>query len=530
MRSGRIALREELPFLEHHAKCAPAGSHFVKSWQQLARRLGNQNLARKFGGVHVTDVDNFFMNALSTAPARMMTSWTHNPPSQLPPSPPPSQPPSPSTSQQWLSSVAAELSLELARVDDLLAALATRQLDTETLRPIRICADDEEPLHEFGHWLCAGLDPADPEPRSDDPGSWRGAPTHRRAYQSWHAREQRRKKRPSPAAVFAPAPTAPRRQSAASTAAASAATASAAATPPPPIATVTVSRDGAGSASIATTVTTTVSPAPPSAKAQGKQLLTAPPTDAPPADPLPDQLPVSATVAADLLAINAEPTISCAAPFRRPTGPTPRVIGGPDDGKECNWDGAVPPRGCWRNPDGSRHAVVQNAQRTVDRAAARAERAAIKEERIEMSDEESVRRTLHRVIERVASTNGESTRQMTRKRRAAILRAENEAERILKATHHSNQDVFNRKRYLVECQREQSIAAPLQHCSCTVEHNGVEHHLSWTYRSDHEAMAIALELIEQLGLYPSALSGEFLLQVEAVMNIPIKYLVDRAAA
>jgi hypothetical protein len=175
--------------------------------------------------------------------------------------------------------------------------------------------------------------------------------------------------------------------------------------------------------------------------------------------------------------------------------------------------------------------VVQNAQRTVDRAAARAERAAIKEERIEMSDEESVRRTLHRVIERVASMNGESPRQMTRMRRAAVLRAENEAELILKATPHiSNQDVFNRRRYLVECRGEQSIAAPLQHCSCTAEHNGAEHHLSWTYRSDSEAMGIAIELVEQLGLYPSALSGEFLLQVEAVMNIPSKYLVDRAAA
>ena len=30
-------------------------------------------------------------------------------------------------------------------------------------------------------------------------------------------------------------------------------------------------------------------------------------------------------------------------------------------------------------------------------------------------------------------------------------------------------------------------------------------------------------LIEQLGLYPSALSGHFLLQVEEVMNIPITY-------
>ena len=40
-------------------------------------------------------------------------------------------------------------------------------------------------------------------------------------------------------------------------------------------------------------------------------------------------------------------------------------------------------------------------------------------------------------------------------------------------------------------------------------------------------MGIAIELVEQLGLYPSALSGEFLLQVEAVMNIPIKYLEAR---
>merc|ERR1712185_881583 len=91
------------------------------------------------------------------------------------------------------------------------------------LRPIRIVTDEEE--MPCANWVCAGLDSTDPEPRIDDPGSWRGAPTHRRAYQSWHAREQRRKKRPAPAAALDPAPTAPRRQSAAS---ASSSTASAA--------------------------------------------------------------------------------------------------------------------------------------------------------------------------------------------------------------------------------------------------------------------------------------------------------------
>ena len=76
-----------------------------------------------------------------------------------------------------------------------------------------------------------------------------------------------------------------------------------------------------------------------------------------------------------------------------------------------------------------------------------------------------------------------------------------------------------------ECwdRREQSRAGPFHHRSCTLEHNGMEHHLSWAYRSHHEARGVALMLIEQLGLYPSALSGEFLLQVEAVMNMPIKY-------
>ena len=134
--------------------------------------------------------------------------------------------PSLPSSPQWLSSVAAELRLELARVNDQLAALTAHQLNIGelALRPRRIVTDDEEPAL-FGQLLCAGLDPTDPEPQIDDPGSWRGAPTHRRAYQSWHAREQRRKKRPAPAAVFAPAPTAPRRQSGAT---ASSSTASAA--------------------------------------------------------------------------------------------------------------------------------------------------------------------------------------------------------------------------------------------------------------------------------------------------------------
>lgn len=220
------------------------------------------------------------------------------------------------------------------------------------------------------------------------------------------------------------------------------------------------------------------------------------------------------------------PTISCAGPFRRPPGPTPRVIGGPDDGKECWWDGTTPPCGCWRNPDGCIHLVVPNAQRTVDRAAARAERAAIKEERIEMSDEESVRRTLHRVVERVAAMNGESPRQMQWMREAAVERADHEAELILKTAHpNGHRDVFYRRRYLKECweRREQSRAGPLHHCACPVEHNGLEHHLSWAYRSHHEGSAIALELIEQLGLYPSALSGHFLLQVEEVMNISSTY-------
>ena len=226
------------------------------------------------------------------------------------------------------------------------------------------------------------------------------------------------------------------------------------------------------------------------------------------------------------LAPSSSISSSTAPYFRRPSGPTPRVVGGADDGKLCSWDGTAPPRGCWRNPDGSRHAVLQNAQRTVDRASARAKRAAAKEGRVEMSDDESVRRTLHRVVERVAAMNGESKRQMQRMGWAALDQANREAELIL-TTAHSNghRDVFYRKRYLKKCwdEREQSRAAPLQHCSCTVEHNGLEHHLSWAYQSHHEASAIALELIEQLGLYPSALSGHFLLQVEAAMNMPSKY-------
>ena len=143
-----------------------------------------------------------------------------------------------------------------------------------------------------------------------------------------------------------------------------------------------------------------------------------------------------------------------------------------------------------------------------------------------MSDDESVRRTLHRVIERVAAMNGESPRQMQRMRQAAAERADHEAGLILKTARPNGQrDVFYRKRYLKECydNREQSRAGPAHHRSCTLEHNGMEHHLSWAYWSHHEASGVALELIEQLGLYPSALSGHFLLQVEEVMNIPIKY-------
>ena len=118
------------------------------------------------GGGVVTDVDNFFTTALAKArslslsrtalvlDASNIMASTHRttttaadtpelapssppsqppplpPPSQPPPSPPPSQLPSPSTSQQqWLSIVAAELSLELARVDVQLAALAAHQLN-----------------------------------------------------------------------------------------------------------------------------------------------------------------------------------------------------------------------------------------------------------------------------------------------------------------------------------------------------------------------------------------------------------------
>jgi len=118
---------------------------------------------------------------------------------------------------------------------------------------------------------------------------------------------------------------------------------------------------------------------------------------------------------------------------------------------------------------------------------------------------------------------------MERMRQAAIERAEKEATQILEARslRHENghHDAFYRKRYKKECweKREQSRAGPLQHRSCTVEHNGREHDLSWAYRSDHEASSIAVELIEQLGLYPSALSGHFLLQVEEKMNIPSTY-------
>ena len=143
-----------------------------------------------------------------------------------------------------------------------------------------------------------------------------------------------------------------------------------------------------------------------------------------------------------------------------------------------------------------------------------------------MSDDESVRRTLNRVIERVAAMNGESPRQMQWMREAAVERADHEAELILKTAHpNGHSDVFYRKRYLKECwdRREKSRAGPLHHCACPVEHNGREHHLSWAYRSHHEGSAIALELIEQLGLYPSALSGHFLLQVEEVMNISSTY-------
>ena len=109
---------------------------------------------------------------------------------------------------------------------------------------------------------------------------------------------------------------------------------------------------------------------------------------------------------------------------------------------------------------------------------------------------------------------------------AAAERAEKEAEQILRDSHANGcYDAFYRKRYKKECwdRREQSRAAPLHHRSCTFEHNGLEHHLSWAYRSHHEGSAIALELIEQLGLYPSALSGHFLLQVEEVMNISSTY-------
>ena len=143
-----------------------------------------------------------------------------------------------------------------------------------------------------------------------------------------------------------------------------------------------------------------------------------------------------------------------------------------------------------------------------------------------MSDDESVRRTLHRVIERVAAMNGESPRHMQQMGWAAVERANHEAELILKTTHLNGQrDVFYRRRYLKECydNREQSRAGPAHHRSCTLEHNGMEHHLSWAYRSHHEANGVALMLIEQMGLYPSALSGKFLLQVEEAMNIPIEY-------
>ena len=80
-----------------------------------------------------------------------------------------------------------------------------------------------------------------------------------------------------------------------------------------------------------------------------------------------------------------------------------------------------------------------------------------------MSDDESVRRTLHRVIERVAAMNGESPRQMQRMGWAAAERAEKEAEQILRDSHANGcYDAFYRKRYMKECwdRREQSRAAP----------------------------------------------------------------------
>ena len=96
--------------------------------------------------------------------------------------------------------------------------------------------------------------------------------------------------------------------------------------------------------------------------------------------------PSSSDASAVLVAV---PSTSLAAPFLRPPGPTPHVIGGPDNGKDCWWDGAAPPYGCWRRPDGGLHVVVHNAQRTVDRAAKREEQLALKAEQGRLEAEET---------------------------------------------------------------------------------------------------------------------------------------------
>ena len=184
----------------------------------------------------------------------------------------------------------------------------------------------------------SGLAIDDPQPERDDSTFGGSQVAYRRAYRTWHAREQRRKKIASARSSTAPAPTAQHTQSVNSAASAAA---SAVPTSPPATATATISRDGDATASITTasgsvsvtrdasgSITATATPSassmPPSAK-HGKLPVQphssatdpAPPTSAPlPAEqpPATKATPVSASaarasrpiVAADLLAKSAE--------------------------------------------------------------------------------------------------------------------------------------------------------------------------------------------------------------------------------
>ena len=182
---------------------------------------------------------------------------------------------------------------------------------------------------------------ADPQPERDDSTFGGSQVAYRRAYRTWHARQQRRKKIAAARFSTAPAPTAQHTQGVNS---ATSAAASGAATTPPATATATISRDGDATATINTesgsvsvtrdasgSITATATPSAssmsPSAKMQGKlpvqprssitapaqPITTPPPAEQPPATAT-ASTPVSASVtpasrpivAADLLAISAE--------------------------------------------------------------------------------------------------------------------------------------------------------------------------------------------------------------------------------